>query len=119
MGDEQVVQPAGTGKANLVGRVEDACAVTQQVSRAVESEGLEERLWGEPGPAAEQVMKFGRRDAGGFGDLLDLGLRAPVALDMGDGAANDVIVSGRGAERREVRQISWREHGGLHHLLSM
>ena len=64
-------------------------------------------------------MQLGRRDAGGFGDLLDLRLLAPVAADMGDGAAHDVVVGGGGVERREVGNAVGREHGGLHHLLSI
>ena len=79
VGDEQVVQPARAGQADLVGGVEHARGIAQQLARAVERQRLQERLRRQPGPAAEQVMQFGRRDAGGFGDLLDLGLRAPVA----------------------------------------
>ena len=97
VGDEQVVQPAGAGQADLVGGVEHARGIAQQIARAVERQRLQERLRRQPGPAAEQVMQFGRRDAGGFGDLLDLRLLAPVAADVGDGAAHDVVVGGGGA----------------------
>ena len=48
-------------------------------------------------------MQFGRRDAGGFGDGLDLGLLAPVAADMADGLAHHVVVGGRGGERHRVQ----------------
>ena len=47
-------------------------------------------------------MQIGGADAGGFGDGVDLGLRAPMAADMGDGAAHDVVVGRRGGERGEV-----------------
>ena len=39
-------------------------------------------------------MQFGRRDLGGFGDGLDIRLVAPIAADMGDGAAHDVVIVG-------------------------
>ena len=39
-------------------------------------------------------MQFGRRDAGGFRDGLDLGLLAPMAADMADGAAHHVVIGG-------------------------
>ena len=96
VGDEQIVQPAGAGQADLVGGVEHACGIAQQIARAVERERLEEGLRREPGPAAEQMMQLGRRDAGGFGDLIDLRLGAPVAFDVSDGAAHDVVVGGGG-----------------------
>ena len=99
MGDEQIVQPAGPGEPDLVGGIEHARGFAQQRARAVEGERLQKRLRGEPGPAPEQMMQFGRRDAGGFRDLVDLGLRAPVAADMRDGATDDVVVGGGVGER--------------------
>jgi hypothetical protein len=45
------------------------------------------------------MMQLGRRDASGFGDSFDLGLLAPVAADMADRLAHDVII-GRGASKR-------------------
>ena len=47
-------------------------------------------------------MQFGRRDAGGFGDGFDLGLLAPVAADMADGLAHDVIIGGGAGKRHRV-----------------
>ena len=47
-------------------------------------------------------MQLGRRDAGGLGDGLDLGLLAPVAADMADGAAHHVVVGGGIGERGQV-----------------
>jgi len=41
MGDEQIVQPAGAGQADLVGGVEHARGIAQQGARAVERERLE------------------------------------------------------------------------------
>ena len=117
VGDEQVVQPAGAGQADLVGGVEHARGIAQQLARAVERERLQERLRRQPGPAAEQMVQLGRRDAGGFGDLLDLRLRAPVASDVSDGAAHDVVVGGGGwtaAPRSEMR--SGESMACLHHV---
>ena len=64
-------------------------------------------------------MQFGRRDAGGFGDLFDLRLVAPMAADVGDGAAHDVVVGGGRVERLEVGNAIGREHGVPPSLLSI
>ncbi len=47
-------------------------------------------------------MQFGRRDAGGFRNGFDLGLLAPMAADMADGAAHHVVIGGRRGERHRV-----------------
>ena len=59
--DEQIVQPAGAGQADLVGGVEHARRGAQQLARVVERERLQERLRRQPAPAAEQMMQIGRR----------------------------------------------------------
>ena len=105
VGDEQIVQPAGAGQADLVGGVEHACRGTQQVARVAQRERLQEGLRRQPAPAAEQMMQVGRRDAGGVGDRLDLGLRAPIAADMGDGAAHHVVIGRRGGQRGEAWEV--------------
>ena len=118
MGDEQIVQPAGAGQADFVGGVEHACGIAQQLPRAVERQRLQERLRRQPGPAPEQMVQFGRRHAGGFGDGLDLGLLAPMAADMADGAAHHVVIGGGCGERpRDWAMPIGRQHGCLHHLL--
>ena len=61
VGDEQIVQPARPGQADLVGGVEHARGIAQQLARMIERERLQERLRRQPGPAAEQMMQFGRR----------------------------------------------------------
>ena len=95
MRDEEIVQPAGPGKAHLVGRVEHGGGLLQQGARVIERDRLQEILRRHPGPAAEKMMQFGRADTGSFRDRFDLGLHAPVAANMSDGAADDfVIVSG-------------------------
>ena len=92
------MQPPRAGQADLVGGVEHARGLAQQLASVVKGQRLQERLGGEAGPAAEQVMQFVGRDAGGMGDRLDLGLGAPVLGDIGDGAADDaVVVDGPGA----------------------
>jgi len=48
------------------------------------------------------MMQFGRGDAGGFRDLIDLRLLAPMATNMSDSAANHVVVGGCGVEWSEV-----------------
>ncbi len=47
-------------------------------------------------------MQIGGADAGGVGDGVDLGLRAPIAADMGDGAPHDVVIRRRRGQRGEV-----------------
>ena len=47
-------------------------------------------------------MQFGWGDASGFGDGLDLGLLAPVAADVADGAAHHVVVGGGCRERHRM-----------------
>ncbi len=94
MGDEQIVQPPGAGEADLVGGIEHARGFAQQRPRMVEGEGLQKVLGGQPGPAPEQMMQLGGADAGGFRDVGDLGLGAPIAADMRDGAPHHVIVGG-------------------------
>ncbi len=96
------MQPAGAGQADLISGVEHACGIAQQLPRAVERERLQERLRRQPGPAAEQMMQFRRRDAGGFGDGFDLGLLAPMAADMADGAAHHVVIGGGRGKRHRV-----------------
>src|SRR5262249_62045966 len=56
VGDEQVVQPAGAGEADLVARVEHARGVAQQLARMVERQRLYERLACQPAPAAEPMI---------------------------------------------------------------
>ncbi len=102
VGDEQVVQTARAGQADFVGGVEHARRVAQQLPCAVERQRLQKRLRRQPGPAAEQVMQFGRCDAGGFGDGFDFGLLAPVAADVADRLAHDVIIGSGGSERHRV-----------------
>ena len=102
MGHEQIVQPAGTGQADFVSGVEHACGIAQQLPRAVERQRLQKCLRGDAGPAPEQMVQFGRRHAGGFGDGLDLGLLAPMAADMADGATHHGVIRGGGSERPRI-----------------
>ena len=112
VGDEQIVQPARAGQADFVGGVQHARRGAQQVARVVERERLQEGLRRQPAPAAEQMMQLGRRDAGGVGDGVDLGLRAPVAADMGDGAAHDVVIGRGGRQLRQVRMAAGKRQVG-------
>ena len=73
--------------------------------RAVERQGLQEGFGRQPGPAAEQVVQFGRRDAGRLGNGLDFGLLAPMAADMTDGAAHHFVIGGGFGKRRVAFKI--------------
>ena len=102
MGDKQIVQAAGAGETDFVGGVEHACRVAQQLARAVKRERLKKSLRRQPSPAAEQMMQFGRRDAGRLRDSFDFRLLAPMAADVADGLAHYVIIGGGGGERHRV-----------------
>ena len=103
VGDEEVVQAAGAGEADLVACFEHARGFPQQAPRAVERECRHEFLRGQPCPAAKQVVQFVRGDAAGVGDRFDLGLATPVLRDEGDGATHDgIVVDGRGRERLRI-----------------
>ena len=96
MGDEQIVQPARTREAGVERGIEHAGGVAQQAFGVIEGQRLHESLWRQPGPAAEQMVEFIRRDAGGFRHRFDGRLRAPVFRDEGDSAAHRVIIAQRG-----------------------
>ena len=63
-------------------------------------------------------MQFGGRDAGGFGNGVDLGLVAPMPGDMGDGAAHDVIVVGGGLSAPGSVTRSGESMAASYHLIS-
>ena len=106
MGHEQIMQAARPGKPDFVAGIEHACRIAQQLSRAIERERLQKRFRRQPGPAPEQVVQFGRGHAGGFGNGLDLGLFAPMAADMADGFAHDLVIGGSfGQQRRVGRRV--------------
>jgi hypothetical protein len=92
VGDEEVVQAAGTGKADLVARIEHARRIAQQAPRVVERDRLQERLRRQAGPAAEQVVQVCHRNADRVCDGFDFGLRAPLLRDEGDRIADDRVI---------------------------
>ena len=63
MGDEQVMQPARAGKADVVGRVEHARRIAQEFARALDGDGLQKRLRRQPGPALENMLEVRSRKA--------------------------------------------------------
>src|SRR5450631_3275931 len=83
----------------------------------VERERLQEGFRRQAAPAAEQMMQIGGGNARGFRDGADRGLRAPMAADMGDGAAHDVVIGRRGGERGGARKAVGKSglfHGHVH-----
>ncbi len=105
--DEEIVQAAGAGQADLVGGVEHAGAVAQQRSGVVERDGLQEGLWREPGPALEEMMEVRGRQADMGGDLLDLRLAARGLGHEFDRRAHALVIVG---------EIDWREGFGVRAL---
>ncbi len=114
VGDEQIVQAAGPGEPHLVGGVEHARGIAEELPRAIERERLQKSLRRQSRPAAEQMVQLGRGDAGRFGDGLDLGLLAPMVADMADGAAHHVVIGRGGVKRCEIGDAIGRQHGCLH-----
>src|SRR5262245_544055 len=117
VGDEEIVQPARSGQADLERGIEHAGGVPQQSARVVERERLQEGLGRNARPAAEQTMQIVGAHPGRCRDGLDLRLGAPVLGEERDGPAHDVVVCGSVAERLMIVNTIGREHGRLHGLL--
>ena len=105
VGDEQVVQPARAGKADVVSRVEHGRRIAQKLARPLDGDRLQERLRRQPGPALEQVLEMGGREADMPGDRLDRRLVAVAGGDELDRAPDGGVV---GALGRGVGNV---EHG--------
>ena len=69
MRDEQIVQTARAGQADLVGGVEQRQAVIQQAARMVHGDGLQEGFGRQTGPAGEKLLQRGRLKAGLVGQM--------------------------------------------------
>src|SRR5690606_22382252 len=83
--DDEIVQPAGAGKADVVRRLQNgslACQCTTRGSPGHEGQVL---LGRDPGPATEQAVEMKLRQPGLRGDLLEAGLLAIVLVDERDG----------------------------------
>ena len=116
MGDEQIVQPARAGKPGVQRGVEHAGGIAQQALGVIQRQRLHEGLWRETGPAAEQMVQFIGRDAGGIRHRFDGRLRAPVLRDESDGAPHRIIVAQRGvlgARFGEAVLIHCKVHHGF------
>src|SRR5262249_53417857 len=64
-----------------------------------------------------KMVQLGGGNPGCFRDGVDFRLRLPIAADVGDGAAHDVVIAGGAGERGKIGNAIRREHDGLHHLL--
>ncbi len=100
------METAGARQPDFVGSVEHAGRGAQQSACTVERQRLEERFRRQPAPATKQMMQLRRRNAGGVGDGFDLGLGAPVAADMSDGAADDVVILRGGRQFGELAEAA-------------
>ena len=106
MGDEQVVQPARPGQADVVGGVEHARRIAQQLARPLDRQRLQEGLRRQPGPALEHVLEVRRGETDMVGDRLDRRLVAPAGRDEFDRLAHDGVIGvGRDRDGGEI------EHG--------
>ena len=57
VGDEQVMQPARAGKADIVGRVEHARRIAQEFARPLDGDRLQKRFRRQARPALENMLK--------------------------------------------------------------
>jgi len=98
--DEQIVQPAAAGQADLVGRVEHAGRASQQVACVVDGDRLYEFLGTEPAPALEQLLAMGRAEPEMRSQLVERWLLGPGLGQKGNGATDKrVVARAVGAER--------------------
>ncbi len=102
VGDEQVMQPARAGKADVIGRVEHARRVAQEFPRALDGDGLQERLRRQPRPALENVLEVRSRKADMVGDRLDRRLIAIAPGDELDRALDDGVIGAGGRSAGNV-----------------
>ena len=107
MGDEEIVQPAGAGHADLERGFEQRHALVEQFSRVVERDGLQESLRRQAGPAGEQLLQRGRRLADIRGQRLQRRLVAIVEADLLDDAADGFVVAALG------RDVVFEDRGGM------
>ena len=96
--DEEIVQPAGAGEADLIGGVEHRGRISQKRAGVIQRQGLNEALGRQAGPAGEQALQGERLHADMGGDALQRRLLAPAPGDEGDRAADDLVVRHRGVE---------------------
>ena len=63
VGDEQVMQAARAGKADVIGRIQHARRIAQKLARPLDGDSLQERLRRQARPALEDVLKVRSRKA--------------------------------------------------------
>ena len=120
MRDEKVVQPAGSGQAHFVGRVENTGGLAQQRLGVIQRDCLQELLRRQSGPARKHTLQLDGLKTGFPGQLVQRGLLAPVFGDPLQGAANDVVVlrslladGDRGRFGRQAGKVERFGHGGF------
>ncbi len=120
MGDEEVVQPARTRQADLVGGIEDGGGIGKQRARVVEGQRLQEALRRQAGPAGEQALEGERLEADMIGDALERRLVPPLPRNELDSAAHGFVIrhlagGGFGIEAHRGRGRSGGSHDGAFH----
>ena len=103
VGDEQVVQAARAGEADVISRVEHARRIAQQFPSALDGDRLQEGFGREAGPALEDVLEVRRRKADMACDRLDRRLIAIAPGDELDRALDSGVIGASGREGRECR----------------
>ena len=93
-GDEEIVQPAGAGKARVVGGVEDGGRVGEPRLRVVEGQELAEALGRNPRPTPEQALEMPGTQADLPRHVAELRLIAKMALQPGDRGLDPGVVAG-------------------------
>ena len=96
MGDEEVMQPARAGEADVISRVEHARRIAQKRTRPLDGDRLQKRLRREPGPAFEDMLEVGGREADMAGDRLDRRLVAIAGGDEFERVLDGGVIAARG-----------------------
>ena len=92
--DEEIVRPAGAGKARVVGGVEDGGRVGKPRLRVVEGQELAEALGRNPRPTPEQALEMPRAQADFPRHVAEFRLIAKTALQIGDRGFDPGVVAG-------------------------
>ena len=123
VGDEEIVQAAGTGHAELERRFEQRHALVEQFSRVIERHRLQEGFRRQAGPAGEELLQPGRGLADIVRQCLQRRLVAVVEADLLDDAAHGLVVASCGRdvllEDRGYRHAGIHRHKGVHGNVSL
>jgi hypothetical protein len=91
---EEVVEAAGAGEAGVVGRVEHAVRLRQQLLRVLDSQKLEKALRADAGPTSEDALQVAGAETQRGGKLIQVRLGRVMGFQVFDGGGHQRIVGG-------------------------